>query len=308
MGKPRIEVVYIAGANYSGSTLFSFILNTHPDILSIGEISPAPDFETEGYRCSCGEKLISCPFFLRVKDVLAKRGDNLNLSRMNLRFNYSRNSLIERLVMLRLGSRGLENLRDFLRPIFPGYKRRMREISHNMNSFLRAALDVSGKRIFVDATKSWIYIPFLKRMENVDLKVIHLIRDPRGYCNSNRRHNGISIARAARKWLADASGVEQNICNLPPNQFLRIRYEDLCSYTEVTLNKVADFLALEHFVLPKNLGAVPHHIIGNEMRSSAKRRSTIVLDEKWRKDLSKENIHTIAKKLGPKARSYGYDI
>jgi hypothetical protein len=227
---------------------------------------------------------------------------------MNLRFFYSRHPFIERLVMLRLGSRILENVRDSLRPLMPGYQRRMREISHNINAFIRAALEVSDKRIFADTTKSWISIPFFKRMENVDLNVIHLVRDPRGFCNSARRHNGTLISRAARRWMADALGVEQNIRDLPSDRFLRIRYEDLCSSTDATLNEIIDLLALNSFALPLNLGASPHHIIGNDMRSSPIRRNTIVLDEKWRKDLSEADIDAIAKKTGAKAREYGYNI
>jgi hypothetical protein len=308
VGASRIELIYITGSNYSGSTLLSFILNSHPNILSIGELGPAPAFETDDYRCSCGEKLIRCPFFLRVKNVLAERGETLNLPRMNLRFFYSRNPLIERLVMLRLGSRRIENLRDFLRPVIPGYERRMREKSQNIAAFIRAALDVSGKRIFADATKSWMYIPLFRRMDSVDLKIIHLVRDPRGYCNSARRHNGTQIAQAARRWLAEASRVEQNIRDMPPDRLLRVRYEDLCGSTNATLNKITDLLALKPFDLPLNMGALPHHIIGNDMRSSPSRRNTIVLDEKWRKDLSKVDIHTIAKKVGANAKKYGYDI
>ena len=60
-----------------------------------------------------------------MKDLLAKRGEALNLHRINLRYRYSSKPLIERLVMLRLGSRALENLRDFLRPLIPGYLRRI---------------------------------------------------------------------------------------------------------------------------------------------------------------------------------------
>ena len=68
----KINVVYLAGVSYCGSTLLSFILNTHPQIFSIGEMGPYAPFENGGYRCSCGSNIQECPFVIKVKDNMEK--------------------------------------------------------------------------------------------------------------------------------------------------------------------------------------------------------------------------------------------
>ena len=37
-----MRIVFIVGTSYSGSTLLSFVLNTHPQVLSIGEMDAWP--------------------------------------------------------------------------------------------------------------------------------------------------------------------------------------------------------------------------------------------------------------------------
>ena len=95
----RINLLYIVGLGFSGSTLMSFILNSQPGIFSIGEMGPAPKIDTYGYRCSCGEEIICCPFFNKVKQRMLEQDQDFDLKAMDLHYIYSNKRYINILIM-----------------------------------------------------------------------------------------------------------------------------------------------------------------------------------------------------------------
>src|SRR5207247_1938926 len=84
----------------------------------------------------------------------------------------------------------------------PPFQRRAADRGERNLAFIRAALDLAGREIFVDSTKNPERIRFLHGLD-LDLRVIHLIRDPRGYCNScrTRPRLGWPVEKGARSWL-----------------------------------------------------------------------------------------------------------
>ena len=67
--------LYIAGTSFTGSTLLSFLLNLHPQIVGVGEMTgPFRGVEDRrGYPCSCGAALSECPFWTAVGQEMAGR-------------------------------------------------------------------------------------------------------------------------------------------------------------------------------------------------------------------------------------------
>ena len=59
------DFIYITSASFSGSTLLTFLLNTHPEIATIGEMK-GDSMDVERYRCSCGDPIGRCPFWQRL--------------------------------------------------------------------------------------------------------------------------------------------------------------------------------------------------------------------------------------------------
>jgi hypothetical protein len=300
--------VYIAGSSYCGSTLLSFVLNMHPDVLCIGEMGPARQFEVEGYECSCGAVLAECPFFLQVKAHMDKQGVGFDMHRWELRHRYSANRTLERLVGGTLGSRVLRSIRDPLLPLVPRYTARMRAFERRNAAFIRAALSVSGASVFLDATKIPARIRFLAGIEEVDLRVIHLVRDPRGYCHSVRKHTGRSVESASREWASNQYHCDEARRSLPEVRWLQTRYEDLCTDPEGHLAEVCDFMGVPPLPAPEEYRSTTHHIIGNRMRSSSDPRTSIRLDEKWRETLSGSEQQLVARVAANQARRYGYEL
>jgi len=307
-GQGQIPLVYIAGTSFCGSTLLSFLLNMHPDLLCIGEMGPARQFEVEGYECSCGAVLAECPFFLRVKAHMDEQGVAFDMNRWELRHRYSANPKIERLMMGTLGSRVLRSIRDPLLGLVPRYTARMRAFERRNVAFIRAALAVSGASVFLDATKIPSRIPFLAGIEEIDLRVIHLLRDPRGYCHSARKHSGRNVELASRDWASNQDYCEDARRELPKVRWLRTRYEDFCTDPDRHLAELCDFMGVSHLPAPEEYRSTAHHVIGNRMRSSSDPRTSIRLDEKWRETLSGSEQRIVARVAGKQARRYGYDI
>jgi hypothetical protein len=307
-GHGVIPVVYIAGTSCCGSTLLSFLLNMHPDLLCIGEMGPARQFEVESYECSCGAVLAECPFFLQVKAHMDEQGVAFDMNRWELRHRYSANRTLDRLVMGALGTRVLGSIRSPLLALVPRYTARMRAFERRNVAFIRAALAVSGASVFLDATKIPSRIRFLAGIEEIGLRVIHLLRDPRGYCSSARKHWGRSVELASREWASNQDYCEDARRELPEVRWLRTRYEDFCTDPDKHLAELCDFMGVPHLPAPEEYRSTAHHIIGNRMRSSSDPRTSIRLDEKWRETLSESEQRIVARVAGNQARRYGYDI
>src|SRR5688572_27934431 len=71
----RLSFVYLTSSPFSGSTLFSFLVNSHPQIATVGEMTgPIASQDPDKYRCSCGEKIRECTFWLQITAKMVSRG------------------------------------------------------------------------------------------------------------------------------------------------------------------------------------------------------------------------------------------
>lgn len=306
-GDRPVKVVFIAGASFCGSTLLSFVLNAHPQILSIGEMGPTTKSETEDYLCSCGTRLIECPFFLKVQEGMARQGLRFDLRHWGLRHRYSESRFWNLVAGVTPYSPAFLAVRDAIRDRVPRWRKRIRDCRLRNEVFIRAALEAAGASVFLDATKHPTRIPLLERM-NVDLRVIHLIRDPRGYCYSVRRHGLKASPSPAHEWVQTNKLAEYYLRRLPRDRWRQVTYESICTDPQRGLRELTDFMGVEPLVLPDNFRDFPHHVIGNMMRLSSDNRVTIQLDEKWRTVLSSEDLRITTESAGSVAREYGYDI
>ncbi len=144
--------------------------------------------------------------------------------------------------------------------------------------------------------------------DEIDLKVIHLVRDPRGYCGSARKRSNVAARNAARAWATGTSQIERYLSMLPDTAWKRVQYEKICQDPEGMLSEVTEFMGAGPYRLPDNFRAGTHHILGNTMRHSSDGRTQIQHDEKWKQVLTEEDLETIRQTLGPVAERLGYDL
>ena len=284
-------VVYLAGTGHSGSTLVSFVLNNDPRIFSIGEMH-APVFPRDDRNkraCSCGAMMVDCPFFARMEYA-----------------RLSPNRLVDRLMVGSLRSNLLEDVRDRIWKLYPGYRRSLDRLDRHNLLFVRAALEISGKSIFFDATKDPNRLRHLRRLPGIRLKVIHIVRDPRAYAYSRIRDAKMGPERAADAWIRTNRNCERQLVSLT-GDWMRMRYEEFCSDNDGTLARIGEFLGIGPLQPTDDFRSTEHHIMGNKMRLPRFARSTIRLDEQWREKLSPADRATVERLTAGPAGTYGYE-
>jgi hypothetical protein len=199
----NLPYIYVTGSAFSGSTLLAFLLNSHPDITTVSETGgPMKQIDPVIYPCSCGAMMLECPFFTKLESRINALGSTFSLRDWKMEFELSKHRVLDIPLVRPLQSDFLEAIRDRIVPRLPGYRAAIGEIARRNLAFARAALELTGKTFFADAQKDSIRVKFLQEIEELDLYVIHLVRDARaGTVSFMRNENIADPVKAARKWL-----------------------------------------------------------------------------------------------------------
>jgi hypothetical protein len=301
----RTPFVFLSSQSYSGSTLLGFLLGAHPEIATVGEMTGLlPAADPDEYRCSCDQKIKECGFWDAVASVMHSKGFQFELADFNTRFELGSHPVIRRLRSGSLRSNTLEAIRDAFYRAWPGQAKQLSKLAARNVALAEAVLDVTGKRVFLDTSKAHMRIKYLLKYSDLDMFVIHLVRDVRGVVTSSMsRNRSMSAQRAAQLWLNRNRNIERQLQTLPENRKIRIRYEDLCRDTQGTLERLYRFCVVEPGVVVTDFRSVPHHIVGNKMRKSGS--SKIELDERWKRVLAEDQLNNIDRVAGAMNRQYG---
>jgi hypothetical protein len=160
----------------------------------------------------------------------------------------------------------------------------------------------------VDASKHPHRIHHLRRIAGFRLKVLHLVRDPRGYVCSLLKQWPDPVAYA-KDWARCNRNVENHLAACPPGTGMFVRYEALCSDPAEMLAEIGRFLGVGPISVPTDFRATEHHLsAGNKSRHASDQRVDIQLDERWRTELSEADRAIVTRIAGPLGRKYGYDI
>ncbi len=302
-----LRVVYIAGVGRSGSTVLDSVLGNHPLIQSVGELSRlANDAWIHNFYCSCGKRSQECPFWVAVYDAwCASNGD------------VSAEQYVET-------QKSVERFRRL--PVL------LREQWKNSETFqmyaeqtlliLKAIQKVSGRSIIVDSSKGVERAYVLSLIPEIDLRVIQLVRDPRGVVWSHKKafkkdiENGLPrdiqsqpAWRAALYWCRinmEANWLRQR---LGPEKALLIRYEDFMTDTLPVLQNIGDFIGLDLTDIQRMVNEgeklyFDHTIAGNRVRMKGKLE--LKFDQEWRHNLSPNDRRVTELLSGWLMNHYGY--
>ena len=137
----------------------------------------------------------------------------------------------------------------------------------------------------------------------LDVKVIHLVRDPRGNSASIMKHAGVDADTAARQWThanVEAARVKRY---LPQGSWMSLHYEALCRDPGGVLGQISEFLGIGPMVQDGFRNA-DSHIIGNKMRM--KGLAEIREDLSWQTTLDSAALSSIARIAGSASHAFGY--
>jgi hypothetical protein len=289
----RVRVIYVAGVSHTGSTLLGHILGELEETCYAGEIRNTWQRGIlENRICTCNASFAECVFWQAVVERLPAAQQQA-----------------EKLSALR---------RDAVRPSlgFPFTGTEMRQADQTAfaaptEALYTAVADVAGVRQLVDTSKSPLYAAFLNHLPTIDLRVVHIVRDPRATAYSHLRRHSFGYGEAFRLslwWLRSNIAIEKLAgAGIP---YARIRYEDLVEDPAESLDQVRDALGMSRSRLPIE-GRVArlsqkHIFSGNRARGEV---GTITLrnDSEWKAELPRQ-MHTIARVTTfPLLGRYGYD-
>jgi len=169
-------VIYVMGYGRSGSTILDILLNQHPDALSVGEVGELYRWLREGETCACLAPIRECSFWRAVH------------ARHLPGFRYAP----RRMESLQRSIESYRNLPALLLPVDP--KGRVAAYRQQVRSLFGSIAEVSGKRCIVDSSKSTRHVAgralALERYAGLDVRAIHMVRDPRGVGWSAMRGEG----------------------------------------------------------------------------------------------------------------------
>ncbi len=291
---------------YSGSTLFAILLGQHSQLSSDGEIFP---FEYQkSVLCSCGQKQVECPYYREAAaHLLDADGQRWNPELFVAYPTYSRLRLVDRAAGRLWPSRSLGLAQDYLRSIVPPWRRLDREFVAAHLRFMENSLRMRQARMYVDGSKSVRRALLFAASGRVRMKVIHLVRDGRGFCYSylkNRNLARTDLPRAARAWCDGIKTMERFRARLPHVPVLNVRYEDLCRDMPATLQRVFQFLEVPYEPILEVAAERPCHVLGNRMRLTFNGQVEECL--RWQHELTPQEIDYLNRTLKDGLERYHY--
>lgn len=297
--------ISIETTSFSGATLLGFLLNAHPQITTIGEMNGLISSENaDTYRCSCGELIKTCPFWLDVTDEMVRRGQPFDVIHFDLAFAWGGPAFWCRLRTGDFRNGTLNHWRDTIFDHLPPERAKMTRLVKRNQAFVESVLAVSNKSVLVDTSKDRLRVRGLRQFSTLDVRIIHLVRDVRGVAASWLRRGRNDLSAAARQWVKWHTWIEQNFAALPADKYLFLRYEDLVSKVPEMLQQIYTFCGVDNTIEIYDYRAVDHHIIGNPMRLA--QTSEIRIDERWKSILTTTQLAEINQIAGELNRNYGY--
>ncbi|MCU7850753.1 MAG: sulfotransferase [Candidatus Thiodiazotropha sp. (ex Monitilora ramsayi)] len=319
------NLVYITGSGRSGSTLLDMLLSTHPDVAALGEVhrfSINLRNEDTPFRCTCGETLLNCKFWRAVLDKLVKDGiDPYNLLTTwskynNIEQNTEGTNIVEDIppkalfskldlfnIFLTLGLSGI------IKSTAPFIKRFHEGINIAENSWLlyEKICEAHNLNVTVDGTKSPGRLLSLMTFNNkqIPVKVIYLCRDGRAVTHARMNRQGLSMDYCVKAWVAEHKKISLALKHYA-GQPLILKYEDLCTRTTEEMSRIFDYIQV-HGDSDYSLFRESSHSLGGNPMRLRKSENTIRLNEKWKSELSKDNLKTFELKGGRLNKRLGYN-
>lgn len=264
----RLRVTYVVGSSHSGSTLVALLADQHADIASVGEVSVKRAIRWERRAgtqpCSCGMTIDDCPFWQALFDDVTATGIPFSVERWRTDYRFE-HPWLDALLTRETSFTALRRVRRLAMRTLPVLRPRSARIDRTNLAFIRAVLQRRGASVFLDTSKLLTRLTYLVDVPGLEIRVVRLARDARGFAASAKRR-GESAARAATVWRNDQMAIEAFVSEHPGLRTHLLRYEDLCARPVETLRRLWAFCGVRNLEPRTAIEASDHHVLGNRMR------------------------------------------
>lgn len=305
---PDLPIVFIAGMGRSGSTLLGRALGEIPRWWSLGEVV---NLWTRGVadneRCACGERFHDCPIWTGVGNEAYGGWKNLD---------------VEHILDLQ---RSVDRDRHMISNLSPHrrkqYGTRFEEYRDVLLRLYRAARLVTDSDVLVDSSKHVSTAVMLRSIPEIDLRVVHLIRDSRGVAYSWTKRvtrpetdnadlmTQWSPAHTSARYVA-YNYILQGL-SLSRTPVHRLRYEDLVEDPRRSISSIVDFAGRSVKDLPfierRAIDLKPSHNIGGNPGRFEADVVELKRDEAWQSGLSSPHRRIVTAMTWPLLAQHGYN-
>jgi hypothetical protein len=316
-GSTGTRVLVVAGWGRCGSTLLDMLLGEIEGFVSAGEVRELwLRGCVEDRPCGCGDPFSRCSFWTQVGQLAFGGWDQLDLQRiLRARYRWDRPWGLPRL----LGRPAADGVPSDVASID---RDDVTMYTETLARLMTAIAAVSGASVVVDSSKIPTHTLLLARSADLDVRVVHLVRDSRGVAFSNQKHV-VKTATTGEPTLlprygAVSSAFRYDFYNATNGMlarrfgsaWLRLRYEDLVRDPATRLTEVARHAQedADHdlpFLDGRRVTLAGNHIVdGNPVRFA--RQLTLRVDDEWRRRLSDRDRRTMTVLTWPLLRRYAY--
>lgn len=305
MSSHRLKVLYLASNPYSGSTVVTMRLAMDKAFATVGEISgPDPRVKKSEHKCSCGELTVKCEFWGVVEKLSVEHGFATHILDFDKRYRLLSNRILHKLLTTPSQFSFVTKTQMMLVQSVLNYSRKDKEIWCKNYALARAVLDHFQAEIFLDSSKDIERIYRYAGSENVDLFVLHIVRDGRAQLASSLSRGGNAERLSANIARFDA-GVERLALHLGAERYLRTKYEDFCVRPSNSIEEIKRFCGAD-MTVSEGRSIEDLHVLGNPSRFRFD--GTLKASESgWRSNLSPDLLTVFERRCGKRNRTYGYD-
>jgi hypothetical protein len=227
-GRKNVRVLYIAGARHCGSTMLDAVLGNAPEACSLGEVIGFHRYE-QATECDCRRPPASCDACRAgVKAITDDPGarEFQRLSRLPFKERTAH--------WARFGTKA------------------RRAYAAAADTLLEAVAAETGSTVLIDSSKNMSRAAALVHDSRLDVRVLHLVRDGRGYIRSRTRRENAPRRLRDLTPLVLAPWLLKNLMvslllrpRVPTERFLLCRYEDLVRDPDAELARIGRFAGFD---------------------------------------------------------------
>ncbi len=304
-------VLFIAGSFRSGSTVLDNLLGQIDGFTSVGELrSLWHNGLLEGRLCGCGEHVRDCPFWRRVLEAAFEEDPPDPRAVVEIQDAHLR-TRPRQLLGLRRAAAG---------SAAPGLRRYVSII----DSIYGAVAETDGARVVVDSSKVPADAFALATLSGLDVRILHLVRDPRAVAYSSSRakpspddpNSETMIVRSpfqtSLAWSVWNGVLERMVRPAAEQGFMRLRYEDFASDPRAATREICRFAGAGEADLPfigeRTVRFKPTHGPSGNPDRLGRGESVIELNETWRTGMGRGELLAATLPAIPLMSGYGYPL
>ncbi len=297
-------VIYVAGSGRNGSTFLGLQLERSPQFFFAGELTHVWQRGClDNELCGCGQPFHDCEFWTTVIDKAFGRFTAADAKQaVQLRNRVSNFRRLPSLLWRRT-TVGLATAQDYGRLYVP---------------LVRGISEVSGCSYVVDSSKYPTDLSGLLQLSELDLRVLHLVRNCNAVVHSWKRQKPRTEIHWKHQLMPRYGAIQtalgwkvfnRAIARLTSecgDRYRRVRYEDLTTEFDCSMASLLAWLGLPDTDVSGRFQRASHSVGGNPCRFQFNSQE-VRQDDEWRQSMTKLDRLTVRMLCGTDQQQMGYE-